>query len=198
MTEFDEKYWTNRWKTEDTGWDLGAPSTPMENYIRQLRNKKTKILIPGAGNAYEGLLLHELGFSNTFILDISPEPLREIAAKHKEIPSSRLLLDDFFKLNDTFDLILEQTFFCAIDPSLRREYFEKCHSLLNPGRKLAGVLFNDAFNADHPPFGGYANEYKPLFEDLFTVHVYEPCYNSIKPRMGREWFMILIKKETTR
>lgn len=194
MVKFDEKYWTTRWQTADTGWDVGYASTPLKKYITQLTNKKMKILVPGAGNAYEGILLHELGFSSTHIVDISAEPLEKIAKNHKKIPAPCLLHADFFELQGSYDLILEQTFFCAIDPSLRRKYFEKCHSLLKPGGKLVGVLFNDTLNTDHPPFGGKAEEYKALFEDLFDIHVYEPCYNSIKPRDGREWFMILINK----
>jgi hypothetical protein len=48
-----ENYWTNRYETESTGWDLGSPSTPLKTYFEQLKAKTLHILIPGAGNAYE-------------------------------------------------------------------------------------------------------------------------------------------------
>ena len=51
-------------------------------------------------------------------------------------------------------VILEQTFFCALDPALRDRYVAHMEQLLAPGGKLVGVLFNDTLNADRPPFGG--------------------------------------------
>lgn len=68
------------------------------------------------------------------------------------------------------------------------------HELLQPKGKLAGLLFDDELNADVPPFGGSAAEYKPLFQNLFTTLHFEPCTNSIKPRAGRELFIELLKK----
>lgn len=59
-----------------------------------------------------------------------------------------------FSLKDSFDLIIEQTFFCALDPKLRPEYAVKMAELLKPGGRLVGVLFNDTLNNDKPPFGG--------------------------------------------
>jgi len=52
-TESENKYWTNRYNSDKTGWDLGEPSQPLTQYIDQIKNKEIKILIPGAGNAYE-------------------------------------------------------------------------------------------------------------------------------------------------
>lgn len=49
----EETYWTTRYKEKKTGWDIGYPSTPIKAYADQLTDKQLKILIPGAGNAYE-------------------------------------------------------------------------------------------------------------------------------------------------
>ena len=48
-----KNYWTNRYSKAKTGWDIGYPSTPLKTYFDQLENKDLRILIPGAGNAYE-------------------------------------------------------------------------------------------------------------------------------------------------
>ena len=40
-----ENYWTNRYETASTGWDLGETSMPLKTYIDQLENKKIRILI---------------------------------------------------------------------------------------------------------------------------------------------------------
>ena len=67
----EKEYWTNRYTEQNTGWDIGYPSTPIKNYIDQLENKDIKVLIPGAGNAYEAEYIYNMGFKNVFVLDIS-------------------------------------------------------------------------------------------------------------------------------
>ncbi len=63
------------------------------------------------------------------------------------------------------------------------------HSLLKPGGKLVGVLFNRAFEGG-PPFGGNMDEYQDLFEPTFTLQTLASCYNSIKPRMGQKYLSL--------
>jgi thiopurine S-methyltransferase len=94
----------------------------------------------------------------------------------------------------SFDLIVEQTFFCALDPALRQRYFQKMGQLLKPGGKLMGVLFDDVLNNDRPPFGGSKKEYLSYIDSSFEIKTLETCYNSIQPRAGKELFMNLIKR----
>ena len=69
---FSEKeFWSSRYQEGRIGWDIGYASTPLKMYIDQLKNKDLKILIPGAGNAYEAEYLYGRGFKNIFVLDIS-------------------------------------------------------------------------------------------------------------------------------
>ncbi len=74
-------------------------------------------------------------------------------------PDSYLIHKDFFELQTKFDLILEQTFFCALNPILRPKYVQKMSELLNAKGKLVGLLFNVPLNEGHPPFGGDKKEY---------------------------------------
>src|SRR5690606_41943405 len=108
------------------------------------------------------------------------------------IPGSNLLLTDFFDLEEKFDLILEQTFFCALPLERRPEYVNKVHEILKPEGKVAGVLFNTKFDKAGPPFGGSRNEYLNLFKDKFYIRLLETSYNSITPRQGNELFFIFI------
>ncbi|MCK6649825.1 MAG: TPMT family class I SAM-dependent methyltransferase [Bacteroidia bacterium] len=194
MIELNQEYWTKRYNDQETGWDVGEVSAPLKEYIDQLANKELKILIPGAGNAYEAEYLYKQGFKNVFVIDISQEPLKNILKRSPDFPAEQLIHGDFFEHTNTYDLIIEQTFFCAIDPSLRANYAKKMAALLNKGGKLAGVLFDDPLNTAHPPFGGNKAEYLTYFEPYFSFKTFDPCYNSIKPRAGRELFIILEKK----
>ncbi len=201
----DAKYWNDRYLQNDFGWDIGYVSTPLKNYIDQLKNKDLFILIPGAGNAYEAEYLVNKGFTNVFVCDLAPEALQNLKKRCPAIKEENLLLGDFFELNTPaspspglqFDLIIEQTFFCALNPALRQQYFTKMHSLLKPGGRLVGLLFDAPLNTDQPPFGGNKGEYTNYFKDLFSVTTYEAAYNSIPPREGRELFINLVKPFNT-
>lgn len=190
----NQSYWDERYKQGKTGWDIGYVSTPMEAYIDQLTDKNLKILIPGGGNSYEAEYLFENGFRNVYIADISSIPLNNLAERIQSFPKENLLHTDFFDLNDSFDLILEQTFFCALEPILRNRYVDKAYDLLKPNGKIVGLLFNIPLNSDEPPFGGNKDEYIPLFEDKFVIDKMEMAYNSIPPREGNELFIKLQKK----
>jgi methyl halide transferase len=194
QSELSAEYWQNRYQANETGWDLGEISTPIKEYIDQLTDKNIKILIPGCGNAYEAEYLWKNGFKNIFIADYAPSPLDNFKLRVTDFPESQLLCSDFFQLDQKFNLIIEQTFFCAINPELRAEYAQKVHELLESNGTLVGLLFNDILNTDKPPFGGNAAEYKKYFEPYFRFEVFETAHNSIKPRFGRELFMNLKKK----
>lgn len=190
--ELNEEFWTQRYQSNTTGWDLGEVSPPLKSYFDQLENKDLKILIPGCGNAYEAEYLIEHEFSNVTVADLSSEPLANLAKRCPSFPSENLIQADFFDLEGEYDLIIEQTLFCAIDPSLRNKYAHKVSELLKPGGKLVGVMFNRDFEGG-PPFGGSIAEYANYFSPLFSsVEIYS-CYNSIEPRSGSECFVMLKK-----
>lgn len=190
----DKTYWTSRYQEGNTGWDIGYPSTPIKTYIDSLSDKQISILIPGAGNAYEAEYLHQLGFKKVYVLDISEFPLQQLKQRVPEFPESHLILQDFFEHQGQYDLIIEQTFFCALDPALRTRYAQHMHALLKSNGILAGVLFDAPMNQDQPPFGGSMNEYRKIFEPYFNFIKFEFCQNSIPPRLGKEMWMELKKK----
>jgi len=187
--ELNESYWTSRYKSNQLGWDIGYPSPAITHFMDQVQDKKAKILIPGCGNAYEAAYLWEKGFRNIYILDFSAVPLQKFSNNHPDFPKSQLLNMNFFDLKDSFDIVIEQTFFCALDPELRRGYAEKMHELLRPEGYLVGLLFSIPLFEDHPPFGGDKAEYEQLFSDYFKIEKMERAHNSIPERQGSELFV---------
>lgn len=192
--KLDQKYWEERYATHETGWNIGYASTPIKTYIDQLKDTTQKILIPGAGNSFEAEYLWNLGFKNVYILDIARQPLDNFKNRVADFPQEQLLHADFFELETSFDLILEQTFFCALEPELRQNYVEQMHQLLKPNGKLVGLLFDFELTASGPPFGGDIDEYKLRFKPRFRIKTLEKSYNSIKERQGKELFFIFEKK----
>ena len=189
MKQLNENYWTNRYENQLTGWDIGSASPPLMKYAEQT-NKSTKILIPGAGNGHEAIALCRLGYTDITVVDIAKLPLQKIEATKLPITC---IHSDFFEIEGSFDLILEQTFFCALDPSLRNDYVDKMYELLADQGTLAGVLFGIEFEKEGPPFGGNIDEYQQLFSASFPFFDISPCYNSIPPRAGTELFFIAKK-----
>ena len=197
-TNSEQAFWTNRYEENRTGWDIGYPSTPLKEYFNQLENKTLKILIPGAGNAYEAEYLWQQGFQNVHVLDISKIPLKALQQRVPDFPKGQLLLGNFFEQEGQYDLIVEQTFFCSFEPTTehRSAYAKKMNNLLVNGGKLVGLWFDIplVLGGSKRPFGGTKEDYLTYLIPHFKVKTFETCHNSIAPRAGSELFGIFEKQ----
>ncbi len=194
--KLDKVFWEGRYTNNTTGWDLLTISSPIKTYIDQLKNKNQHILIPGAGNAYEAEYLWHKGYRNVWLVDIAQTPLSNFLLRVPEFPKSQCLNIDFFELDQKFDLILEQTFFCALEPRLRNDYVLKMHDLLNKNGKLVGLLFDFELTESGPPFGGNEEMYRNYFSNTFNIKTMERAYNSDYSRANKELFFIFEKKDS--
>ena len=115
----DKNYWKARWQTGQTGWDVGEPTTPIREFVDYLvitkADKNLRILIPGAGSGHEVVYFYQNGFNNITVCEWAEEAAERLKNQLPELPDSQLVIGDFFELTGTFDLIVEQTFFCALD-----------------------------------------------------------------------------------
>jgi hypothetical protein len=189
----DKNYWETRYLTSDTGWDLGKVSPPIKRYIDTLENKNSRILIPGCGNTYEAEYLLLQGFTNVTVIDIAPTLVKKLRDKFESQTSISVILGDFFEHNGEYDLIIEQTFFCALPPDLRENYVAKMHHLLSEEGILAGLLFDKSFESG-PPFGGSKSEYESLFSTKFHFINFDISNHSIPKRAESELFIEFKKK----
>ena len=188
------EFWQQRYEQDSIGWDMGQVSPPLKAYIDQLPDsaKNQAILVPGAGNAYEVGYLYEQGFTNVTLVDFASAPIEAFAERHPDFPAEHLICADFFELSPgqyQFDWVLEQTFFCAINPARRDEYVEQMAVLLKTNGKLVGLLFDKDFGRTEPPFGGTQTEYQQRFEARFDIEIMEPSDNSHPARQGSELFI---------
>jgi thiopurine S-methyltransferase len=188
--KFDKDFWSQRYANNLLGWDTGVVTTPIKAYVDQLTNQELRILIPGCGQGHEAVYLHDQGYRNVTVIDLVAQPINKLRLRCPDWPSEQFIIGDFFEHSGSYDLIFEQTFFCALDPQIRQSYADKVYDLLRPGGKLVGLLFNFPLTENGPPFGGARREYERYF-DRFTTKVMSEAYNSIKPRMGSELFINL-------
>ena len=192
MSALDESYWTDRYHSNSTSWDIGSAG-PLAHILNGLEETDSVILIPGAGNAYEAEYALSLGIENIHILDLSAAPLENLKKRVPALKSENIHHTDFFKHEGAYDVILEQTFFCALDPELREQYIIKMHSLLKPNGILTGVMFDHALDTG-PPFGGSIDSYKKLFSPKFEIEIMDRYEFSIPPRAGKELYVKFRKK----
>ncbi len=189
-----KEYWQNRWKSEDTPWDIGYASPAIINFLVEKVDKQARILIPGCGNAYEAEALLKLGFTNVHIVDLSSSAIESFQKRVPSFPVNQIHCANFFDLNEQYDVVVEQTFFCALNPTMRGTYARKMNEILEDKGQLIGLLFNVPLNEDKPPFGGDKAEYKIVFSPYFNILEMDITSDSIKPRAGRELFICLEKK----
>ena len=187
------EYWNNRYHEDKTGWDIGYANNIHVQYVLKNYPKDAKILVPGAGSAYEVEYLWKQGYINIYACDFAEEVKNRFLDRVKGFPSNQYIAGDFFLLNQKFDLVLEQTFFCALDPSLRIDYVKHMHFILKDGGKIFGVLFN-MDKPDGPPYGGSTPEYQSLFTNSFEILRMEESKESIPQRMGNELIIEFLKK----
>lgn len=190
----NEEYWTSRYEEGTTGWDLGAPSRPLMEFCEKEVLTHQTVLIPGAGRGHDAEALHHNGYSQVHVLDYSPLPLQDLAKRLPSFPVDHLIAENFFSHTGSYDVVLEQTFFCALSPALRPHYVTQMARLIKPGGLLAGVLFDFPLEQG-PPFGGSAEEYLDLLNPRFDIHVLEPCRNSMPGREGKELFLKAERKK---
>lgn len=191
--ELTKEYWQNRYREKTTRWDIGYPSPALIEYAESGVEKNKSILIPGAGNAHEAEYLFTRGYSNLFVVDWAKQPLVEFSKRVPSFPKKQLIQADFFELQMRVDIVLEQTFFCALPPSMREKYVLKMSEIIKAGGRLAGLLFNFPLTEKGPPFGGSKEEYEALFTPTFEISQLDLAKNSIPERQGNELFFELLK-----
>lgn len=196
-----ESYWRQRWQNQETGWDIKAPSQPLVAYLEQIHAHKRNlsVLVPGCGSGYEALYMLEAGYTDVTMLDFAHEAIARLEAQLNAQPlpwkhAIKPTLADFYQHQGQYDLIIEQTFLSTVPPEGRLDYARQMARLLKPDGKLVGVVFNELRIGAEPPFSATKADYLAMFEPFFEVLQFELCYNSIAPRAGTEFFIMLTPK----
>ena len=192
------EYWENSYKLNKMGWDIGYPTPIFDNWIK-MQKKIYSICVLGAGNGWDAANFAKYGHNVTAV-DFSPTAVKnmEKISKSNDIKMNIINSNIFNlknKIKNKFDLVVEYTCFCAIDPKNRIKYVDLVDSLLLPNGKLIAIFFPIDKNIidSGPPFGVDFNSTLKLFSKKFSVIHKEFSQLSIKPRIGREIFTILQK-----
>ena len=191
------QFWEDIYLDNDAGWDLGGV-TPVFESIAQEMNKG-KLCIVGCGCGYDVIMFAKQGFDVTAV-DFAPFPVQAIRRMALESSLNiNILQADIFSLSPKydkkFDYVIEQTCFCAIHPSRRKEYETLVKAILKPGGKLIGLWFPLDKHIDEggPPYGTTIGEVKSVFNIGWEIEKEEFPDLSIEPRKFREKLIIFRK-----
>jgi SAM-dependent methyltransferase len=191
------QFWDDIYLENDTGWDLRGVTPFFDSISNELIQGKVCIL--GCGRGYDAIMFAEKGFDVTAV-DFAPTPISELnkLAIQKSVIITTVQ-DDIFslveKFPDTFDYVIEQTCFCAIDPNRRKEYETLVRTILKPGGKLVGLWFplDKSQEEGGPPFGTTIYEVKSIFNSGWKIEKENFPSQSVEPRKGREKLIIFKK-----
>lgn len=200
MTDLTPEEWEKRYLEGNTPWDLKGP-TP--EFVRLAEEpffpRKGRALVPGGGRGHDAIMLAKKGLE-VDLVDFAPSAVEAalIEANQAKV-TVHAYRRDFFELprsgfhQNSYDLFLEYTFYCAIDPGLRAEYARAAAALLKPGGILLGLFFPLQTDKPGPPFQVSREEIERLFTPYFELRFEEPKA-SIQPRSGREIVGIFRRK----
>jgi methyl halide transferase len=198
MSDTDRRdFWEGLYAEGRDRWELGAPAPPLADRLRTADLTLGRAIVPGCGRGHEVLLLAELGWDATG-LDFAEAPLvdaRAAAAQRGLAPT--FVQGDWFAAAERpgwaggFDLLVEHTCFCAIDPARRGEYVDVAAAVLRPGGRVLGLLWN-CREASGPPWDTTPEEMRQYFGRRFTVERLEPAVGSLE-RRGGEWLLEAVR-----
>ena len=194
---YSREDWQRHYDENELGWDLGQVAPPFVSLFENNTIVPSKTLVPGCGRGHEVVFLAENGFDVTAI-DYSTGAVNYLNSVIQERQlNSRVLHLDFFELDSThdglYDLLIEQTFFCAISPHQRPLYVETVARSLKKGGMIVGLFYNTGREGG-PPFNTTREDIINHFSDFFEIKKLDHAKNSAEQRKEKEWLAILVKK----
>jgi thiopurine S-methyltransferase len=204
-----ESRWEYLYQNGGDGWELGRPAPPLARYLQAsaLLRRGGRALVIGCGRGNEALALARIAATvgaEVVAIDIAPTAVRltsEAAAAAGLSSCLRAFQADFLDATDaeplrsgSYDLILEHTCFCAIEPPRRAEYFAALQRLLRASAGAdAGRLLGLFYCHDYPggpPYGCTADEVRRGLRPAFHVEHEETPMDSVLTRAGLEWLVL--------
>lgn len=191
----DPGFWDPLFAADAGGWELGRASPPLQAWFSEHVPKDMRTLVPGCGRGHEARMLAALGAKVTAI-DLSPTAIAQARARTPPELAIEFAVQDLFGFISTspgFDLVVEHTCFCAIDPARRDDYVSAVADALRPGGSLVGVFYAHG-RPGGPPFTTDAAEIERRFSPRFAIERLTPAHDSTLVRHGQELLAVMRRR----
>jgi SAM-dependent methyltransferase len=198
----DARYWERAYREGRTGWELGEAAPPLVRALRALPVRHDAVVL-GCGRGHEVRMLAALGWPRVVGVDFAASALAEARAHGERVAPAgaaqaahviEWLHDDVLALGsdrpNAFDLVVEHTCYCAIDPVTRDSWAGSVSATLRPAGVLVALFYTHA-RPGGPPFGATAVEVVAGLEahGLVVEHQEQPA-DSAPKRAGDETLVI--------
>lgn len=193
---FVPEFWDSLYRKQETGWDIARPAPPLVSLLSRLSLPPCDVVVLGCGRGHEVAHLAACGHRATGVDFATSAVLAARDALEAADHGAEVLEADVFDLAHThrgsFDLAVEHTCFCAIDPCRRQEYVQVIHEILRPGGRLAALFYeNPSAPQGPPPFPASRSEIVDLFSPVFAIESLEVPLDSIERRAGKELLALM-------
>lgn len=199
-------FWEDLYARGEDGWEQGAPAPPLRALLARRRFSPGRAAVLGCGRGHDARLLATRGHA-VWGFDFSPTAIAEARrltpaapapAEGGWPPGITFEQRHVFSLPGVhpgfFDLLWEYACFCAIHPARRPEYVQVARSILKPGGMLAALFYPLREGSGGPPFPVSREEIRRLFEPCFTFLEALVPPESVEPRRGLEWLVLMQRR----
>lgn len=190
----NQEQWQQRYIEDTTGWDRGAASVALRQWLKTDLTSACHILVPGCGRGHEVVLLAEQGFTVTAV-DFAPAAILflESELSRRNLSAELLQVDILdYTFEHQFDAVYEQTCLCAIEPKERECYEQKLRDTLKDGGKLFALIMQTGRDGG-PPYHCDMGEMKNLFSNACWKWPDGP-YEEIPHHSGLFEYAVVLEK----
>ncbi|HEX4515363.1 MAG TPA: methyltransferase domain-containing protein [Polyangiaceae bacterium] len=188
----DPKFWDAAYDEKRDGWELGDVAPPISRALREMRGTGRAVVF-GCGRGHEVRAAARAGLDVVGI-DFAAQPIADAERMTPPALAHRIAWRraDIFALDDegAFDLLIEHTSYCAIDPKRRDEWMRVGRKVLKPGGTLLGLFYAHE-RPGGPPYATTREEARVALErNGFRIERSETPADSIERRRDNELLVI--------
>ena len=189
-------FWDACYRNFQNGWELDDAAPAFKDMVPRLKLQKSRVLVLGCGSGNDAALFAEEGHIVTAV-DFSEEALDRAKKKYGHLQNIKWVKADAFHLPKefvgAFDILVEHTFYCAIDPSKRQELVQVWKRCLIDKGFLLGVFFVMDYKKA-PPYGGLEWEVRERLKKDFHFIFWGRLKDSVQNRLGKELLVYAHRK----
>lgn len=194
-----KEFWCERYQENPSPpWNLDKPHPEIKSFLQQLKLNKCRILVAGCGYGHDAALLAEQGHVVTAI-DISEQAITTAKQRYGHIKNLTFEVQDIFasqeQYHNTFDIVFEHTFYCAVSPDKREEVVKLWKNVLTDTGHLLGIFFVVPKRSG-PYFGGSEWELREKLQKRFDFFYWTRLQHSPGWRLGAELMVYARVKES--
>ena len=189
--------WDERYQNQNTPWNLGTAPPVLLTLLENLQSPPLRVLVPGAGHGHDAIAWARAGHQ-VLAVDFAPRALEsttDLAANAgvtvQTLEADILELQRHHELENAFDLIWEQTCFCAIPLQRRADYVQSLAWCLRSRGSFRGLFWNHG-RTGGPPFDVTPDQIREQFPPVFEVLSLEPVASEIRMRKS-EFLATLVR-----